>query len=308
MLVGSVETLLIVICSLQKCEVHVLQSRSVETKAKTNISFIHFFIFCRKAQTIDFYDIFNFRTALQSYSVAPDYPGRLCTSSPGTLVYTSCQRNKQVVKWLDCRNFPPNTMTTNIQMPYAGNHFIQDMCCTTHKEKDLLVTTHSFGGVHAYIAGTDELEWRVSGRQPGMLSLINAVGITANGQGQLFFCDTSNGCIHMLSTEGIFLPPAYVVRREGTVFTGVCLSTGGGGVPWQVQPGGAGGYPGGGGRGDTLAGGGGGVPWPGGYPGRGGWGGTLAGGAGGVPWPGGVGGTLAGGGTLARGGYPVRTT
>ena len=25
-----------------------------------------------------------------------------------------------------------------------------------------------------------------------------------------------------------FLPPAYVVRREGTVFTGVCLSTGGG--------------------------------------------------------------------------------
>ena len=25
-----------------------------------------------------------------------------------------------------------------------------------------------------------------------------------------------------------FLPPAYVVRREGTVFTGACLSTGGG--------------------------------------------------------------------------------
>ena len=28
-----------------------------------------------------------------------------------------------------------------------------------------------------------------------------------------------------------FLPPAYIVRRQGTVFTGVCLSTGGG----QVQ-------------------------------------------------------------------------
>ena len=27
----------------------------------------------------------------------------------------------------------------------------------------------------------------------------------------------------------VLLPPAYVVRREGTVFTGVCLSTGGGG-------------------------------------------------------------------------------
>ena len=28
-------------------------------------------------------------------------------------------------------------------------------------------------------------------------------------------------------TLNILLPPAYVVRREGTVFTGVCLSTGG---------------------------------------------------------------------------------
>ena len=38
-----------------------------------------------------------------------------------------------------------------------------------------------------------------------------------------------------------YLPPAYVVRREGTVFTGVCLSTGGGGgvqVPPPPPPGG----------------------------------------------------------------------
>ena len=47
----------------------------------------------------------------------------------------------------------------------------------------------------------------------------------------------------------VSLPPAYVVRREGTVFTGVCLSTGGGGQPAdsagvggvQVQPAGGGG-------------------------------------------------------------------
>ena len=103
-----------------------------------------------------------------------------------------------------------------------------------------------------------------------------------------------------------FLPPAYVVRREGNVLTrvcpSICLSTGGG-VPishnaLQHFPechgaaGGGGyparsswgeGYPGGG---STLAGGypPRGVPWPGGYPGQGG-----------VPWPGG--GTLAGGST-----------
>ena len=34
----------------------------------------------------------------------------------------------------------------------------------------------------------------------------------------------------------LLLPPAYVVRREGTVFTGVCLSTGGGGVPGPDHP------------------------------------------------------------------------
>ena len=43
------------------------------------------------------------------------------------------------------------------------------------------------------------------------------------------------------------LPPAYVVRREGTVFTGVCLSTGGeGGYLTRYPPGGGSGYPPGG--------------------------------------------------------------
>ena len=144
-----------------------------------------------------------------------DYPGRLCTSSPGTLVYTSCQRNKQVVKWLDCSSFPPKTMTTNIKVSYADNHFIQDMCCTTYRQKDLLVTTHSFGGVYAYIAGTDELEWSIHGRQPGMDSSINAVGITDNGRGQLFFCDTSNKCVQMISTDGIFLGTVLRSGRKG---------------------------------------------------------------------------------------------
>ena len=129
-------------------------------------------------------------------------------------------------------------------------------------------------------------------------------------------------------SQGILLPPAYVVRREGNVLTrvcpSICLSTGG--VPishnaLQHFPEchgavGGGGYPARSGQGGTLAGGGtlggypaGGVPWPGGYPGQGG---TLARG---LPWLGGYpvrGATLLGG-TLARGvpcrgGYPVRTT
>ena len=119
--------------------------------------------------------------------------------------------------------------------------------------------------------------------------------------------------------EWPFLPPAYVVRREGNSFTLFVSSHLGGGVPvshnaLQHFPechGAAGGYParsswGGG----TLPGpAGGGVPWLGGYPG---WGVTWLGGtlAGGVFWPGGYpgrGGTLAGG-VPWPGGYPVRTT
>ena len=98
-----------------------------------------------------------------------------------------------------------------------------------------------------------------------------------------------------------FLPPAYVVRREGTVFTGVCLLTFVGvGYPSQVWM--VGGTP-------FL---GWGVPWPGlegGTPSLGWGGGTwpgLDGGGiplsqawmvGGIPWPG-----LDGGGTW---GYPL---
>ena len=121
-----------------------------------------------------------------------------------------------------------------------------------------------------------------------------------------------------LLREKLFLPPAYVVRREGnTLILLVCPQ---GGYPYPImlcnisqnamgQLGGGGTLPGPTGRG-TLARGypGWGVPWPGGYPG---WGGTLAGGypGWGVPWSGtpparsgweGV--------PCLGGGYPGRTT
>ena len=45
----------------------------------------------------------------------------------------------------------------------------------------------------------------------------------------------SNACTYKYQYTPALLPPAYVVRREGTVFTGVCLSTpGGGGTPAKV--------------------------------------------------------------------------
>ena len=146
----------------------------------------------------------------------PDTPGRLCTSSPGTLVYTDSQQGNQVAKWLDCSSYPPalTNKRTNIQ---TGKGLVQDLCCVSHKKNQLLVTTHNHGGVQAYLVGTDKLEWHISGYLPGMNKEINTVGITANGQGELFFCDIGNGCIQALSTEGIFV--GTVLRRGEQEFS-----------------------------------------------------------------------------------------
>ena len=171
----------------------------------------------RKRNAIDFYDAKDFRERLQTHSVDPDSPGSLATSLPGVLVYNDCREENQLVKWLDCSSFPPKKtcVLTNIG---TSNYIVQDMCCVTHEEKQLLITTHNIGGVHAYFAGTDDLKWCVGGCQPGMDRYIDAVGITANEQGQLFVCDKANGCVQVLSTEGTFLA---TVLRNGEQRLGI---------------------------------------------------------------------------------------
>ena len=170
-------------------------------------------------QTIEFYDVRDIHSPVHSYLVAPDNPRRLCVdpSSPRMLVYADCKPDMQVVKWLDCSSYPPITINkvTRIQI---WNDFVQEMCCIMHKEKQLLVTTHNEGGVQAYLAGTDKLEWCLCGRYLGMDRVINAVGITANGHSQLFVCDVNNGCIQMLSTDGTFLT---TVLRSGEHMLGI---------------------------------------------------------------------------------------
>ena len=163
--------------------------------------------FCRESQVIDFYDVNSLRTAVRSHSVAPDYPFRLYTSttSPGIMLYTICKPNKQVVKWLDCSSDPPTLKNTRTNIPLVGNQFIEDMCLVACRKTDLLVTTQNFGGVYAYVAGTDNLRWYFGGYHRGIDKWINAVGITSNGRGHLFVSDIGNNCIQMLSTDGTFL-------------------------------------------------------------------------------------------------------
>ena len=158
-------------------------------------------------------------SSLHSYSVAPDNPRHLCTdpSSTGMLVFADCKPNKQVVKWLSCSSYPP-TPTNKETMIQIRNDFVQEMCYTMHGEKQLLVTTHNEGGVQAYLAGTDKLEWCLCGRYFNMVRVMNAVGITASGYRQILVCDVNNGCIQMLSTGGTFVA---TVLRSGEQMLGI---------------------------------------------------------------------------------------
>ena len=139
--------------------------------------------------------------------MAPDYPFRLYTStaSPGIMLYTICKPNKQVVKWLDCSSDPPTLKNARTNIQLVGNQFIEDMCLVTRGKTNLLVTTQNFGGVYAFVAGTDNLRWYFGGYHRGIDKWINAVGITSNGRGHLFVSDIGNNCIQMLSTDGTFL-------------------------------------------------------------------------------------------------------
>ena len=131
---------------------------------------------------------------------------------PGMLVYHDCREKGEFVKWLDCSSYPPirNSTLTKIQ---PRCYVLQDMCCVTCEEKQLLVTAH-YGGVQAYLVGTDQLEWSLTlgAAQPWMNKDINAVSVTTNGCGQLLVCDISNNCILVLSTDGTFLS---TVRKSG---------------------------------------------------------------------------------------------
>ena len=93
----------------------------------------------------------------------------------------------------------------------------------TFGNEDLLVTAHSYSGVYAYVAGTDKLKWYASGNQYGLDKWMNAVGITSNGRGQLFVCDTSNNCIQMMSMDGTFL--GTVLRLENPQRIRWCCKT-----------------------------------------------------------------------------------
>ena len=139
--------------------------------------------------------------------MAPFKPGRLCTSAPGVLLHVD-SRTPQRVRWLDCSTYPPQCFKVTHFTFSDGTEVLspQDMCFVAHRGKELLITTHYMGGIQAYNAVTNSLEWTVKGRfAAGMEKPINARGIAADKKGRIFVCDINNNRVEMFSMAGGFL-------------------------------------------------------------------------------------------------------
>ena len=95
--------------------------------------------------------------------------------------------------------------------------FTHDMCCTKIGEKTLLVTTSGFGGtMQAYNAANNNVEWVVEGRLPGMRVAMKPHGVTTDGQGHLFVCDSASKSIQMFGVDSEYM--GSVLREETQCF------------------------------------------------------------------------------------------
>ena len=163
-------------------------------------------------EKIEFRDLNDLKTVIQAHKVAFHESGRLCVSSPSTLLYENQSNFPGEIHMLDCTGSEPK--------PVDGKNVIQiqqiniyDMCVVPDIDRELLVAADGYSGVYAYNTVTDELEWRVEGG-------LDARGVTTNGLGHLFVCDFKNKCIQMFRVrDGTYM--GALMRKEL-------------GIPWWI--------------------------------------------------------------------------
>ena len=106
------------------------------------------------------------------------------------------------LKILDCsKPFPEIKLYQHI----ANNKKITDLCLTTDKDNQLILMCicENCDDIFAYNT-TGKLLWSIQGAVSGK-EMIKCVSFTTDHKGHLFVCDTNNKCIHMFSTDGLFL-------------------------------------------------------------------------------------------------------
>ena len=154
---------------------------------------------------INFHDANKLSKIVQSYKVTPRVPTRLAVLPPSVLLYEDVSKVPHEVRWLDCSSSTIKP-ADELHVTTTRQRFTQDMCCTKIGGKTLLLTTSGFGGtIQAYNASNNNVDWIVEGRLPGMRNAIKPHGITTDGQGHLFVCDSANKCIQMFSVDSEYM-------------------------------------------------------------------------------------------------------
>ena len=144
------------------------------------------------------------KTVIHNHNVNPHKPGHLCVSSSSTLLYQDVSEFPCEVHMLDCSG--------SRSKPVQGKNVIRtqqnvtsDMYVVQDSDNEFLIATDSgavvgrSGEICAYNTATDELEWSVKGKLEGMMKKMDPRGVTTDGRGHLFICDTNNECIQMFS-------------------------------------------------------------------------------------------------------------
>ena len=131
---------------------------------------------------------------------------------PSVLLYEDVSRVPHEVRWLDCSSAVIKP-TDDLHVTQTRQRFTHDMCCTKIGDKTLLVTTSGFGGsIQAYNAANNNVEWVVEGRLPGMRVAMKPHGVTTDGQGHLFVCDSASKSIQMFGVDSEYM--GSVLREE----------------------------------------------------------------------------------------------
>ena len=153
---------------------------------------------------IAFHDVVDLGVIVLTLSVSPRRPGRLCTVSSTTLLYTDDSKKPREVRWLDCTTTPPRP-TSGRHITHTQDDVIGDLCCVKHPNKQLLITVHKSGGINSYNTSSNKREWCVNGEMTEGDENICPRRIVTDGCGHLFVIDTGNDCVQMFSTDSVYM-------------------------------------------------------------------------------------------------------
>ena len=146
--------------------------------------------------------------------VSPYQVGRLCTPLFIGLLYIDHSWKPNPIKWINPGSMS-NLVTPRQQYPaFYITH-------TNFEDKDFVIITYgntyaSRGGIYAYNTKTNNLEWSVEGRLPGLNKIIKAPGLSADENGHLFVYDDNNKCVQMFNVaDGRYLGTLIESEKQG---------------------------------------------------------------------------------------------